>query len=68
LSRRDVQADAKAPISYDEIEKRFDEECPLPPRGDLVRVSGMEWSALFAFYTHTNQDLSEVEQASFFFS
>jgi DNA-directed RNA polymerase len=67
LSRRDPQAEAKYPISFDEIEKKFDEECPLPPRGDLVRGFVSELSALYVF-SHTDQDLKEVEQASFFFS
>jgi hypothetical protein len=40
LSRRDTQSQGKssgAPVSFEEVEKSFDEECPLPPRGDLVR-------------------------------
>jgi hypothetical protein len=65
LSRRDPQAEAKSPISFDQIEKKFDEECPLPPRGDLVRIFAFGGSVVDLT---SMQDLKEVEQASFFFS
>jgi hypothetical protein len=79
LSRRDSQAESQSAStlkSFDDIEKSFDEECPLPPRGDLVRWAGAFWVALIMFWLCVNcnllmislQDLKEVEQASFFFS
>ena len=41
---RDALIEGKSsqpPLTYKQIESSFDEECPLPPRGNLVRVGGL---------------------------
>jgi len=38
-SKSDHASD-QPPLTYEQMERSFDEECPLPPRGDLVRVDG----------------------------
>ena len=52
LSRRDSPAGSQSAStlkSFDDIERSFDEECPLPPRGNLVRGAGAFWVALIMF-------------------